>query len=128
MDNEITSNPHWTAQLKDNTNYRPNTLFDEVGDYRNITVAYYHFPSSLPQEPSDTSELEDAVDHCILSTLESQQRLVFQRVLTQLEDLRDEDEDTEQEREIVDPFQDVFGANDLEGGDDGGPRCEQPPP
>ena len=89
-------------------------IFDEVGDYRNITVAYHHLPKQVPQEPSNLLELEDMIDSCVLSALEEKHRLAFRQTLTSIEALPNTDEDGEPEVDVVNPFQEVYVAADLQ--------------
>ena len=72
VDNLKSNNPDWTSKIKDLPISVMDSPFDEYGDYRNIAVAKHHFTSQELENPYEISGIDDTIDHCVLTTLESQ--------------------------------------------------------
>ena len=71
VDNLKSNDPNWISKIKDPLIPVMDSPFDEYGDYHNTTVAKHHFISQELDNLCEISGIDDTIDHCVLTTLES---------------------------------------------------------
>ena len=107
IDNLKSNDPDWISKIKEPPIPAMDSPFNEYGDYHNITVAKYHFTSQELINPCEISVIDDTIDYCVLTTLESQQQVVFAAVLQELESSQIEKDDTVAPDQIMNLFDEL---------------------